>query len=295
VQPCLGVEPVLTDGVFTSAGETVLGGDDKAGLAVAIEVIRRTAESGRPHPTIKAVFTVQEELGLAGAKALSAEDAACDLCLILDGAGPAGGIIVQAPTHYTFSAEFVGHAAHAGVAPELGASAIGMAAQAISRMQLGRLDHRSTANVGSIHGGTATNVVAGHCSVTGECRSLDKDRVEAIRASMDDVMRSAAREAGGAVDPVWVCEYSGFRVPEDDAQLAKVVSACRDAGITPYVQSTGGGSDANVLATKGIRSLVLGCGMTDVHSTREKLAVADMTSLTRLLECLVARFAEATA
>lgn len=290
VEPCRGVEPVLHDGIIVAAGETVLGADDKAGLAVAIEVIRRVAESGAPHPTIKALFTVQEEVGLNGAKALSAEDAACDLCLVLDGAGPAGGIVSGAPTHYTFTAEFVGRAAHAGVAPEAGVSAIALASKAISRMPLGRLDPHSTANVGSISGGTATNVVPGRCSVTGECRSLDRARVEAIRAEMDAIMRSAAREGGGSVDPIWSLEYEGFVVEDDDAHLALLIAACHDAGLEPLVQTTGGGSDANILAGKGVEVLALGCGMTDVHSTHESIAVSDMYAMARLLEAVIARF-----
>ncbi|MGV8082471.1 MAG: M20/M25/M40 family metallo-hydrolase [Coriobacteriia bacterium] len=290
VEPCRGVEPVLRDGIITAAGDTVLGGDDKAGLAVAIEVIRRVAEKGLPHPTIKALFTVQEEVGLTGAKALAAEDATCDLCLVLDAAGPAGGIVSGAPTHYTFTAEFVGRAAHAGVAPEAGVSAIVMAANAISRMSLGRLDAKSTANAGSIQGGTATNVVPSRCRVAGECRSLDRERVETIRSEMDEIMRSAAKEAGGSVDPAWSLEYEGFDVGEDDAQLARVVAACRDAGVEPRVQTTGGGSDANIYAGKGIEVLALGCGMTDVHSTSESIDASEMYALARLLEAVIARF-----
>ncbi|NTW29112.1 MAG: M20/M25/M40 family metallo-hydrolase [Coriobacteriia bacterium] len=292
VEPCLGVEPVIVDGVISSAGETILGADDKAGLAVAIEVIRRLAESGRPHPTVKALFTVQEEVGLTGAKTLRAEDAASDLCLVLDAAGPAGSIIVAAPTHYTFTAEFLGRACHAGVAPELGVSAIRMAADAITRMQLGRLDGETTANIGSVHGGTATNVVAERCIVTGECRSLDPGRVEDVRAATDAALYAAANEAGGGVEIRWIREYGGFRVADDNEKLSLVLAACRAAGLTPRVESTGGGSDANVLATMGIEVLALGCGMTDVHSTRETLAIADMAGLARLLESLATSLSE---
>ena len=204
VDPCCGVEPRVVGGVIDSVGETVLGADDKVGLAAAIEAIRCLAESGEDHPTVKAIFTVQEEIGLHGAKQLTAADAACDLCLVLDADGTPGGIVVGAPTHFTFSAEFTGRAAHAGVQPELGISAIRMAVDAIGRMELGRLDETTTANVGSIHGGGATNVVTASCSLTGECRSLDRaaggggSRRDGLSAQ--DRCREARRQRRGRLD-----------------------------------------------------------------------------------------------
>ena len=133
VDPCRGVVPRVVDGIVVSEGETVLGADDKAGLAAALEAFARLVESGAPRPTLKALFTVQEEIGLHGAKHVAAEDAACDLCLVLDAEGFPGGIVTAAPTHYTFAAEFYGRACHAGVAPERGVSAVLMATDAISR------------------------------------------------------------------------------------------------------------------------------------------------------------------
>ena len=180
VEPCRGVEARIVDGIVVSAGDTVLGSDDKAGPAAAIETARRLAERGGPRPALKMLFTVQEEVGLVGAKALDPADVGCDLCLVLDADGAPGGIVIAAPTHYTFFAEFTGRASHAGVAPEKGVSAIRMAADAISHMRLGRLVAETTANVGSIKGGGATNVIAARCEMTGECRSLDPGTVHAV-------------------------------------------------------------------------------------------------------------------
>lgn len=295
VEPCRGIEPRIEDGVIVSAGETVLGGDDRAGLAVAIETVRHFAETGEPHPTLKLLFTVQEELGLVGAKAMAAEDAACDLCLVIDAAGAPGGIVTAAPTHYTFAAEFRGKAAHAGVQPEEGISAIGMAADAIAQMQLGRLDAETTANVGTIRGGTATNVVSALCEVTGECRSLSRERVESVKASMHEALVDAARKAGGSVEIVWKLEYESFRFAENDPRVQLVADAARDAGLEPGTHPTGGGSDANVLASKGVPALALACGMTGVHGTHEQLAVSDLVSVARLVEAVVARVAGARA
>ena len=176
---------------------------------------------------------MQEEVGLRGAKQLIPSDAACDLCLVLDADGTPGGIVVGAPTHYTFEAEFIGRAAHAGVQPERGISAIRMAAAAIDRMELGRLDPGTTANVGSIRSDGATNVIAARCALTGECRSLDRERVEAVREAMDSALTNAATEHGGSVRVEWTREYEGFSASEDDPAVRLVSAACADVGLTP--------------------------------------------------------------
>jgi len=291
VEPCRGVEPRLSEGIVTSSGETILGADDKVGLAAAIEAIRCLSESGENRPTIKAIFTVQEEIGLRGAKQLSPTDAACDVCLVLDADGAPGGIVVGAPTHYTFAAEFIGKAAHAGVQPERGTSATRMAAAAIGRMELGRLDDGTTANIGSIHGGGATNVVSARCEVTGECRSLDRERVEALKQDMDAILRAAADEFGGSVEVAWTREYEGFSASAEDRAVRLVSAACDDVGLSAHLYTTGGGSDANVLAAMGVDTLALACGMSGVHGTDERVAVADLEALTALVLAVARRMA----
>ncbi|MBN2248361.1 MAG: M20/M25/M40 family metallo-hydrolase [Coriobacteriia bacterium] len=286
VQPCEGVEPVVTGGLVRSAGDTILGGDDKVGLAAIIEAVRRLTENGEAHRPLKLLLTVSEEEGLLGAKALAPEDAASSLCLVLDADGPVGGIVVGAPSHYTFEATFGGRAAHAGVEPEKGISAIAMAADAIGRMKLGRLDDHTTANIGSIAGGSATNVVAPSCRVTGECRSLDPLRAEAVRDSLDTAMRDAAAAAGGTVMTEWDHAYNGFTVPVDSSEVRSVMRACEAIGVAAHTYTTGGGSDANVFATHGIPTLVLGTGMTSVHSTDETLEVVELERLADLLVAL---------
>lgn len=280
VEPCRGVQPVLEDGVVSSAGDTVLGADDKAGIAATLEACERLVAGDGPRVSLKVLFTVQEEAGLVGAKHLADSDAACDLCLVLDAEGPPGGIVVGAPTHYTFVAEFVGRAAHAGVAPEKGVSAINVAVDAISKMRLGRLDESTTANIGAIHGGTATNVIAARCEVRGECRSHDREVVEALRDEMESAMRHAADAAGGTVDVVWTLEYEGFGSAEEDPHVQTVMRACEEAGLTPLTYRTGGGSDANVLAAKGVPVLALACGMQGVHGIDEHVALADIEAAT---------------
>lgn len=292
VQPCENVEPVMSDGVVRSAGETILGGDDKVGIAAIIEAVRRLADSDAPHAELRVLLTVAEETGLLGAKALSAEDAGADVCLVLDADGPVGGIVTTAPTHYTCVAMFRGRAAHAGVEPEKGVSAIAMAASAICRMKLGRLDEHTTANIGVVSGGTATNVVAPTCMLNGECRSLDAGRVEEVRAEMEAAMKAAAREAGGEVEVAWNLEYRGFVVPDDSEALGLVRAACEDIGVPARLFATGGGSDGNVLSALGVPTLVLSSGMSKVHSVSEELEVAQLERLADLLVAVATRAAE---
>jgi tripeptide aminopeptidase len=293
VEPGRGVVPVVEGGVVRSAGDTVLGGDDKSGIAVILETLRRLVDSGRPHACVRVILTVGEERGLRGAKELDMKDASGDLCLVLDAAGAPGGIVTAAPTHWTFAAVFQGHASHAGVEPEKGRSAIGMAARAITSMRLGRLDPETTANVGIIEGGVATNVVAAVCRLTGEVRSLTAEKAVTARDAMEAAMRSAAKTGGGSVSLSWTKEYDGFRFDDDDPLLELVETACRDANVKPRRFHTGGGSDGNVLTAKGLPTLVLASGMANVHSTSETLNVVDLLAMVRLLDAVLARAMEA--
>jgi tripeptide aminopeptidase len=287
VEPGRGIVPVLVDGVITSRGATILGADAKAGLAAIVECVRVLGERDAAHPPVRVVLTVGEEMGLQGAKALSEADCAGDICLVLDADGAPGGIVTAAPTHFTFKASFSGRSAHAGVEPEKGASAVEAACRAVAGMRLGRLDDETTANIGAIKGGGATNIVAASCELTGECRSLDADRAEAARAEIDGALRVGAEQAGATVTVFWTKEYDGFRFPDDDPLVELVEEACRAAGVTPFRFRTGGGSDANVLSAKGLRSLVLSSGMRDVHSTKESVRVADLEVLVRILLAVI--------
>ena len=283
VEPGRGIVPFVEDGLVRSAGDTVLGSDDKAGVAAILETLEVLRESGRPHAAVRILLTTGEEVGLKGAGALDAADCTGDLCLVLDAAGAVGGVVTGAPTQYTFTAMFHGLAAHAGVQPENGRSAIVMAARAIGAMPLGRLDAETTSNVGGIRGGGATNVVPATCELIGECRSIDARRVEEVRTRMDDALRAAASEGGGSVDVAWTKEYDGYAFADDDPVLVVVVAGVCAAGFEPRLFITGGGSDANQLLTKGLPAIAISCGMTDVHGSGETIAVADLDGLVRVL------------
>ncbi|HET6497758.1 MAG TPA: M20/M25/M40 family metallo-hydrolase [Coriobacteriia bacterium] len=290
VEPCRGVEPVVRDGVVRSAGDTVLGADDKAGIAAIIEAMRRVVEAGSPRGNLRVVLTVAEECGLKGAKALDPADARADVCLVLDADGDPGGIVTAAPTHLIFVAEFSGTAAHAGVAPEEGRSALVMASRAVCSMRLGRLDDQTTANAGTLSGGTAVNVVPAFATLAGECRALDATRVEETRAAMDAVMRESADAEGGSVEIRWSREYESYRVPDGSPLIETVRAACADVGLAPRLFATGGGSDGSVFAAHGTPTLVLSSGMRSAHSVDEHITVSDLEALAELVRAAIVRF-----
>jgi tripeptide aminopeptidase len=289
VTPGEGIQPVITDGIIRASGETVLGGDDKVGISAVIELVRTLVENDQPHPEIGVLFSVGEEIGLRGAHAMSSDTFDGEPCFVLDANGEPGIVIIGAPFHYLFEATFLGTAAHAGIEPEKGLSAIALASKAVLAMRLGRLDEYTTANVGTITGGHAFNIVPDRCVVTGEFRAMNEQRVHEVKAQLSSALDDAVKGTGGSVTVDWEEEYRGFSVGVDDPLVQLVLAEANAQGFSAQTQVTGGGSDANVFAEKGLRPLVLGTGMTDVHGLNESLAVKDLENLTRL--CIAVAYA----
>lgn len=293
VEPCCGVDPVIEGGVVRSAGDTVLGGDDKAGVAAIIEAVRSVAESGAVHPRVVVVLTVCEEESLVGATAIDAsvfpEGASC---YVLDAGGAPGTIVLGSPCHYEFEAAFQGRASHAGAAPEAGISAIAMAAAAVAQMPQGRIDEITTANVGAIDGGTAVNVVPERCVVRGECRSIERDRAERVKDEITRACETAAAAAGGSVEVRWHLDYESTNYAPDDEIARRAVRAARSCGLEPAMANSGGGADANAFATKGVAAITLGIGMANYHALDEHIAVRDVEDTARLAEALIVQAAE---
>lgn len=293
VEPCKDVEPVVEDGIVRSAGDTILGADDKAGVAAILEGVRSVIEAGRPRPDITVLLTTCEELHLLGSSALGTDELPKGApCYVLDADGAPGTIITGAPCHYALQATFQGRAAHAGVVPEAGISAICMAAAAIEAMPLGRLDQATTANIGIIQGGRETNVVPDTCMLTGECRSLYADRIEAQRDAMTAALEAAAARFGGTVEVTWEKSYDAVLYDEDDPLVQAIARAACAVGLEPQFHHSGGGADANVLAACGVRPLTLSIGMTNFHALDEYITLADLENSARLVEALIAEGAE---
>jgi tripeptide aminopeptidase len=278
------VEPVCEEGAWTSAGDTILGADNKAAVALLLEVARRCAASpaGPPPVGLELLFTTSEENALAGSKAFDASRLRADLGYVFDQATPIGGIVMASPTAYRVHAAFRGRPAHAGIRPEDGRSAIVAAARAIAALELGRLDDGTTANVGSISGGgPGTNVVPEHASFEAEARSLDEERVEGVVAAMVDAVHDAANEPACACDvDVDVRRvFTGYRHTGTQASVVAAEAALRACGHTPSRIVTGGGSDANALEAQGLPVTNLANGTERNHEPTERVTVAALEGM----------------
>jgi tripeptide aminopeptidase len=282
------VEVVNDEGIFRSAGETILGADNKAAVAVFMELTRRGVEKVPP-VGIELLLTVAEEQGLRGAKAFDIDKLRAPIGYVLDHAGPVGEVIVATPTQQKILADFVGVEAHAGVRPEDGSSAIEAAAAAIGRMDLGRLDAGTTANVGLIRGGTSGNVVPGHCGIHAEARSLDAGRAADVAGQIADACAWGASEFGCDVDVRVEELFRGYKVPSSSAALGLAEESLRGAGVEPRRESIGGGSDANVFRLAGFDSVLLANGPDGVHTAAEHVAAADLDKMLEVCEGILAR------
>jgi tripeptide aminopeptidase len=273
------IEPVVVDGGWENAHDTILGADNKAAVAVFLEVARRVGIEGAP-VGIELLLTVEEENGLAGAKAFDAGALRSDFGYVFDHATAIGEVIVASPTYYRLSAEFHGRAAHAGIRPEDGRSAIVAAAQAIAAMPQGRIDEQTTANVGSIEGGAGTtNVVAERCRLMAEARSLDADRVEQVIAQMIDAVYDGAAAAECDVDVVSEKLMDGYRQKGTAPAIVAAEAALRACGYEPTRIVTGGGSDANALASRGVACVNLANGTEHNHEPTERVSVAALEGM----------------
>jgi tripeptide aminopeptidase len=283
VEPGHGIQPRIVDGVVRSDGTTILGADDKAGVAAILTALRQTNDPGASCCPVEVVFSVQEEVGLVGAKHLDLTQLAAKTAIVMDSAGPVGSIVARAPSQDTMTIEITGQASHAGVAPEQGVSAIVVASKAIAGMHLGRIDPETTANIGVIRGGMATNIIPAHVTMRGEARSLDEARLASQTAHMRECFETAARELGAQVE-FWVeRSYSAINLSPESAVVRRVSRAMAATGVAPTLISTGGGSDANIFMGAGIETANLGFGMMGPHSVEEHIAIADLEQAASIL------------
>jgi tripeptide aminopeptidase len=284
------VEVELVDGVYRNRRDAILGADDKVGVAVMIEAARRWSGSGAPC-ACELVFTTGEEVGLRGARAFDTGALEAEFGFVLDHAALIGRMVVAAPTYYAVHAEFRGTAAHAGIRPEDGRSAIAAAAKAVESLPLGRLDDETTANVGVICGGVAANVVPERCVVEAEVRSLDDAKAfEAARAMVDTITWSASATETD-VDTTIEEHFRAYSIPESDPTVLIASAALRDCGVEPVATSTGGGSDASAFAAKGLRCLNLAVGVEHNHTPDERISEAALDKVLDVALRLVERAA----
>lgn len=287
VIPAKGVKPSIKDGYVVTDGTTILGADDKTGLSVMLETIRVLKEQSIPHGTIQFIITVGEESGLVGAKALDPSLVKAKYGYALDSDGKVGNIIVAAPTQAKVAAVIHGKTAHAGVAPEKGVSAITIAAKAVARMPLGRIDEETTANIGRFQGGTQTNIVCDRVEILAEARSLIPEKMEAQVSKMKEAFESAAQEMGGRAEVDVQVMYPGFKFGEGDLVVELAKKAAAKIGRSSDLLHSGGGSDANVIAGFGVPTVNLAVGYEEIHTTNERMPIEELEKLAEMVIALI--------
>ncbi|MBU2489180.1 MAG: M20/M25/M40 family metallo-hydrolase [Proteobacteria bacterium] len=292
VQPGEGIEPVLENGVFSSRGDTILGADDKSAIAVILEVLALLREQGSySGPSLEIVLTICEESGLLGAKHMGPGLITAPHGYCLDARDP-DGLVTRAPAANKLRFTVLGRDAHAGAEPELGINAISLAARAIARLDLGRVDHETTCNLGIIQGGVATNIVPGRVEVQGEARSHDPAKlaevtnrmVAAFTEEVEKERKRLGRPDGlPGLEAVVEPDFPRLGVPDSHPLVQAAAKAAKNLGRSLTLKTSGGGSDANIFFNRGIAAGVLGTGMEDMHTPRETVALASMTAAADLL------------
>ncbi|MBI5059124.1 M20/M25/M40 family metallo-hydrolase [candidate division KSB1 bacterium] len=297
VMPGLGIKPQIRDGVIYSDGTTVLGADDKAGVATIIEMLRILKESGLPHGPIEVIFDVAEEIGLMGAYAVDLSSVKAKCGIVLDGED-IDTVIYKSPSANRMLYEIDGVAAHAGMAPEKGVSAIEVFAHAVANMKLGRLNPDSTANIGVVNAGRATNIVADKLSANAEARSHSNEFLEEQTRHMSACFEEATRRFiktvdGKPVEPRFRAnirrEFNAMDIGFDSFPFQLVQSAGAELGLTMRPLAIGGGTNANVYNEKGLPAVVIGVGMRDEHTTDEHVSIADLEQSVKLCLCILAQ------
>lgn len=292
VVPGNGIKPSIEDGYIKSDGTTILGADDKAGLAAMLEAITVLKEENIAHGKIEFIITVGEESGLVGAKALDPSLVTAKFGYALDSDGKVGDIIVAAPTQAKVNATIYGKTAHAGVAPERGVSAITIASRAISKMPLGRIDEETTANIGRFEGGTQTNIVCDRVDILAEARSLIPEKMEAQVAKMKEAFETAAQEMGGRAEVDIKVMYPGFKFGDGDHVVEVAKKAVANIDRPSRLLQSGGGSDANVIAGFDIPTVNLAVGYEDIHTTNEKIPVEELVKTSELVVSIIKEVAK---
>ena len=287
VPPDGELRPVVGDGVVRNDGGTILGADDKAAIVAMLEGVRRILAENVPHAGLELLFTPQEEVGLVGVAAFDHDRLHARTGYVYDQGGPIGEIVLGAPWSRSLEVRFHGRASHSGMFPEEGRSAIQAAAKAIADLRLGRVDELTTANVGVISGGTAGNIVPEWCTFLAEARCHDEAKLGELIQEMLDVFSFAATEADCEVETRLRKSYNGYRLKRDDPAVELAARALARAGHEVRYGLSGGGADANVFNERGRRCVNLANAMTDIHTSDERISVADLEAMIDVTVALV--------
>lgn len=288
VTPCENIKIVETKTKIATDGKTILGSDDKAGVAAIMETIYYLKENKLEHRPIEILFTCAEEVGLCGIKNFNFSNVKSKTAFVLDSDGPIGTATLQAPFHTTMKINITGKAAHAGVEPEKGISAINILSEIITKFPKGRIDKETTLNVGTISGGKANNIVAEKANMTLEIRSLNKEKLKKLETKVKNIINTTTKKykAKSKIDST--LEYSGYQIKTNDTLIKSFENAATKIKIKPIYEASGGGSDTNIFNANKVKAINLSIGMTNVHTTKEFVLKKDLIKGTKLLVSLIA-------
>ncbi len=288
VVPGVGIKAALgDDGIIRSDGTTILGADDKAGVAAILEAYDVLIEQGMSYPPLELLFTVGEEQGLQGAKHFDFSRLKSPIAYVLDSGGAPGTIVTQSPCQNEIEYRVIGKAAHAGISPEDGINAIQIMSRALAVMPCGRIDAATTCNFGIIEGGTARNIVAESCSVRGEARSLKRSELDRLTQELVDTFTNEVEKNGGHPEVEIKFLYPEITLDAQQKVVSLAVQAAESIGLDVELVSTGGGSDASIVNGNNIPCANLGIGMTSVHTTEEFIRAEDLVNDAKLVLAII--------
>ncbi|MBN1327763.1 MAG: M20/M25/M40 family metallo-hydrolase [Candidatus Cloacimonetes bacterium] len=280
VKPGKGIKPQIIDNRIMSDGTTILGADDKSGIAEIICAVKEMIASGEKMPPVEVLFTVSEEVGLLGAKGVDYSRLKSKIGYALDGHN-IGEMLISAPAQNSMKFTVHGKEAHAGVEPEKGINAIKAAAAAIVKMPSGRIDFETTANIGLINGGKATNIVPPSVKIEAEVRSHNMQKLEKVTSEYITALEQCVSDYSTDSIKVKVVQdikrvYQSFHIPAESTPVKLGLAASEKLGITSKILSGGGGSDANIFNQNGMQVIIAGSGMQAVHTTDEYIEIAQL-------------------
>lgn len=287
VKPCQGIKPVIKNGIIKTDGKTILGADDKAAIAIFIELVNILKKTDINRPDIYFVLTYGEEIGLQGAKHFDFNLLKAKYGFSFDANGEVGTIIMSAPTHYTYNIKVYGKSAHAGIEPEKGKNAIKIASEIINKIKTGRIDFETTANIGRIEGGKATNIVPDLVEFTGEIRSRTETKIKKYIEQLEKVLDTIKKKYETKIDFDLKLAYKSFKFDKNSFLVKIVKEACDLINVEPKYVESNGGSDANIFNQNGYPTINLGIGMQNVHTTEEFIKIRDIVNGVKLALALV--------
>ncbi len=283
VTPGVGIVPYIDGDYVKSKGNTILGADDKAGIVAILEAIRAITENNLPHRPIEIVFSIGEEGGVNGAKQVEFSKLTAKKGIVLDSGGSPGKIVISAPGQNRINARIIGKTSHAGGCPEEGISAVMVAAQAVSNMRLLRVDNETTANIGTFKAVGPTNIVSPLVEIEAEARSRKSDKLEFQTNHMIECLTQSCHKYGASLEYTLEQCYEAYAFDHNDEYVNMFADVCTSLGLEVMKIPSGGGSDANIYNKKGIKTIVIGCGMELVHTVNERLNINDFENAAKVV------------